>query len=120
MTKALRVAIVGSRDYQHLDRVRFAVNCLPPHCVIVSGGARGVDTIAGREALVTGRAIRVYHPQWALYGKSAGMIRNRDIIGDSDIVIAFYDGGSKGTANSIMLARKMNKPLTIIYDEEWV
>ena len=42
----MKIAIVGSRDYQHLDRVRIYVESLSPDTIIVSGGARGVDKTA--------------------------------------------------------------------------
>ena len=38
----MKLAIVGSRDYEHLNLVRYYVESLPPGTTIVSGGARGV------------------------------------------------------------------------------
>ena len=52
---------------------------------------------------------------WERYGRGAGMIRNKQIIADADVVIAFWDGASKGTKNSVELARKAKKKLAICY-----
>jgi tyrosyl-tRNA synthetase len=52
--------------------------------------------------------IKIYKPDWEKYGKAAGVIRNEDIINYSDRVIAFWDGKSKGTKNSIDHARKLS------------
>jgi predicted Rossmann fold nucleotide-binding protein DprA/Smf involved in DNA uptake len=41
-----RVAIIGSRDYPDLERVRAYVRRLPTGTVFISGGARGVDSAA--------------------------------------------------------------------------
>ena len=42
------------------------------------------------------------------------MIRNTDIVKNSDIVVAFWDGESKGTLDSIRKAENLNKGLMII------
>ena len=67
---------------------------------IISGGARGVDTIAKNYTLVN-RNIRLeeFIPNWKKYGRSAGIIRNGDIIKASNLVIAFWDGKSRENAN---------------------
>lgn len=58
--------------------------------------------------------MEVYIPDWELYGKSAGPIRNRKMVSKSDVVFAFWDGKSKGTKNSIDTAIKLNKPVLVI------
>jgi hypothetical protein len=71
-----------------------------------------------RTAEVTARKLSmqvcIHEAHWQHYGRSAGMIRNRLIVQGCDILVAFYDGQSKGTANSIGLARSLHKPLYII------
>jgi predicted Rossmann fold nucleotide-binding protein DprA/Smf involved in DNA uptake len=79
--------------------------------VIVSGGARGVDQAAAGEARRLGLPVIEYLPDWAAYGRAAGMIRNRLIVGNADAVIAFWDGQSRGTRASIELARKIGVPV---------
>ena len=41
--------------------------------------------------------------------------RNTDIVTASDMVIAFWDGESHGTSNTINQARKMGKEVKIFY-----
>lgn len=100
----MRVAIVGSRDYQRLEEVRQYVWECPRDWVIVSGGARGVDTTAVDEAKRLGMAYEVYLPDWGKRGRGAGIVRNREIVDRSDMLIAFWDGKSKGTESSIRMA----------------
>ena len=107
------VAIVGSRDWPDEGAVRDYVYSLDLDDTVVSGGARGVDTIAEIAAIERGLAFLKFVPKWDLYGKSAGMIRNKDIVKASDRVVAFHHNGSKGTALSIQLAKDLNKPVIV-------
>lgn len=109
-----RIAIVGSRNYPHLDSVRGYVNRLPLDSIVISGGAQGVDRIAANAASARGMKTIVHEPEWNKYGKSAGMIRNSAIIDDCEKLVAFWDGESRGTADSIEKAKKAGK-FTIIY-----
>jgi hypothetical protein len=56
----------------------------------------------------------IFFADWETHGKSAGFIRNHEIIKNCDKVIAFWDGVSKGTGHSITLCSKYNKPYKII------
>lgn len=109
----MKTAVVGSRDFVNYDIV---FHELEKHDIteIISGGARGADSLAQRYANERLIPMTVFLPDWDKYGKAAGMIRNKDIIKDAEHVIAFWNGFSKGTANSIQLAKKLNKRLTII------
>jgi hypothetical protein len=51
-----------------------------------------------------------FQPDWEKLGKSAGFARNADIVKNSDYVVAFWDGQSKGTRHSLELAQKAGKP----------
>ena len=88
---------------------------LPVEVVIVSGGAIGVDLTAQRTAQKRGMEVQIFKPDWAHHGRSAGPIRNREIVENCDALVAFWDGASPGTHNSIKLAQNMRKPVTIIY-----
>jgi hypothetical protein len=55
----------------------------------------------------------VYKPDWAKYGRGSGVVRNRLIIEDCVYCIAFWDGKSKGTRNSIEMCKKLNKRITM-------
>lgn len=84
---------------------------------IISGGAKGADTLAEKFAIENEIPIKKHLPDWDLYGKRAGFIRNKLIIDDANIVMAFWNGKSKGTQHSINLAEEQNK-LHIVYNYE--
>jgi len=110
----MKVAIVGSRDFSDIFKVADYVDTLPPDTVVISGGARGVDTWAIQAAAQRKLKTVVYEAQWDKYGKSAGMRRNSDIVANCDKLVAFWDGVSKGTKNSIDKAIAAGKEVEII------
>lgn len=118
----MRVAIIGSRDFPNEQRVRDYVDALfeegndeRRRPVIISGGARGVDSWAESTALDRGWEVDIHPADWDTYGKSAGFRRNQDIVMSADLVVAFWDGKSKGTKHSIDLALKYCVPLEVIF-----
>lgn len=108
------VAVIGSRtfdtekDYQTLYHELSRITITK----IVSGGAAGADTLANRYAKAKSIPIEVIRPDWSI-GKHAGMLRNTLIIEKADLVVAFWDGISKGTLDSIKKAKKMNKEFLV-------
>lgn len=117
----MRVAIVGSRDYPNLEQVRQFVRALAqkyPRAEIVSGGARGVDQAAQDEGIQCGLVVTPIPAEWDKYKRSngknpAGMIRNQVIVDNADIVVAFWDGKSRGTKHTIDTARKDGKQVYV-------
>ena len=118
----MNLAIVGSRDftnYKVLEKsVFFVLNALNLEIKdiehICSGGARGVDTLAEMFAEKYDIKTNIFKANWNLLGKSAGYLRNIDIIKNSDIVIAIHKNRSKGTQHSINLAKKLNKKVFVL------
>jgi hypothetical protein len=113
----MRLAIVGSRGFNNsvyafevLDQVLSDAGHI--ECVI-SGGARGADTVGVNWATAHGIPHMIHLPKWDIYGKRAGFIRNCDIIRDCDTLIAFWDGKSSGTRHSTDLAKSMGKTVII-------
>lgn len=114
----MNLAIIGSRDfnnYKLLERIIDEYNIHYNFDTIISGGAKGADSLGEQYAKENDIPLVKYLPDWEKYGKDAGFIRNKDIIENSDYIIAFWDEISKGTLHSINLARKQNKPCTVIY-----
>ncbi len=106
----MRVAVIGSRDLsvEHLE------NYLPKDTTeIVSGGARGVDTSARDYALRHGLKLTEYLPEYDRYGRVAPLKRNITIIENADLVLAFWDGKSRGTKYMIDNCKKRNIPVKI-------
>jgi hypothetical protein len=110
----LKVAIVGSRDYQHPQKVRDYVAKLPAATIVVTGGARGVDRVAEAAATACGLQVLIFSADWARHKKLAGFIRNSKIVDASDRVVAFWDGASHGTADTVEKARIAGKPVEVI------
>lgn len=112
----MKLAIVGSReftDYQFLEDsiLEWAIE---PIELIISGGARGADSLAEQFAAKWNIPTQIFIPDWDRFGRAAGMIRNKDIIENADCVIAFWNGTSKGTANSIQYAKTLGMGLYIV------
>lgn len=108
----MKIAIIGSRECQNIDLSAF----VPKETTqIISGGAKGVDTIAANYAKAHGIELVEFLPNYAQYGRGATFIRNRQIIDNAEYILAFWNGKSKGTKYSIDYARKKNKLIRIIY-----
>jgi hypothetical protein len=108
-----RIAIVGSREYPRLDAVRDFVQTLSLTVTVVTGGAPGVDQAAERAARGHGLKVRVYRPDWEKLGRAAGLVRNSTMVLESDEVVAFWDGMSRGTLDTIRKARTAAKPVRV-------
>ena len=109
----MKVAIVGSRDFPVLSLVKSYIYTLPREDIIVSGGAKGVDQMAEKTAKERGMNTVVFLPDWDRHGKGAGFLRNKEIVALADVVVAFWDGFSRGTLSTIDLAREAGKPLMV-------
>jgi hypothetical protein len=124
----MRVLVCGGRDYDDYDHVRTVLykfcddnelwhepdqygNSLPKDLVIIHGGAKGADSLADQWAVVNWVPFEEYKPDWDRYGKSAGPIRNQQMLdkGKPDVVIAFP--GGRGTAHMIGIAKKAGVPV---------
>lgn len=106
----MKVAIIGSRNLTVTD----FENYLPVDVTeIVSGGARGIDTCARNYAIRNGIKITEFLPQYDKYGRGAPLKRNLQIIDYSDMVIAFWDGKSRGTRYVIENCKKRNNKVTV-------
>ena len=100
----LRVGVIGSRGFSDLALVREFVAALPFGCVLVSGGAPGVDQVAA--AAWRARGLQpVIFPFVSRLGRAGGPARNAELVKSCSLVVAFHDGRSTGTANAIALAR---------------
>jgi hypothetical protein len=114
----MNLAVVGYRgfnDYEFLDGVILQVMDewgAPDR--IVSGGARGADTLAERWADDNGVEKMIYPADWDRYGKKAGMLRNRQIVDDATHMVAFLSPQSRGTWDSIRKAQTKGIPVRVV------
>ena len=107
----MKVAVIGSRNLTIDDLGRY----LPKEVTeIVSGGARGVDASAREYALANSIKLTEFLPDYARYKRGAPLKRNLQIIEYADVVIAFWDGKSKGTKFVIDNCNKTGK-MVIVY-----
>ena len=97
--------------FQTLDRICIEKNwCEPEYLMpmirIINGGASGADSAATDYAVVNWCSFKEYPAEWNKYGKSAGPIRNKQMLDEEniDLVIAFP--GGRGTANMVKLAKE--------------
>jgi hypothetical protein len=72
--------------------------------VVLSGGARGADYLGELWAKENGVPLEIYPAHWAMHGKAAGPIRNREMARHAEALIALWDGKSRGTKDMIDVA----------------
>ena len=81
--------------------------------MIISGGAIGVDTLAEKYADKMDIPKVIVRPDYKKYGKLAPLVRNKQMVDMADMVIAIWDGRSRGTKNTIDYAISINRRLKI-------
>ena len=97
----MKVGIVGSRSLT-VDNLE---NYIPSETTeIISGGAQGVDQSARKFALQNHIKLTEFLPEYDKYGRSAPLKRNQLIVKNSDLILAFWDGSSRGTRYTITYA----------------
>jgi len=119
----MKLGVIGSRLFNDYEFVKskiienFTVSDID---TIVSGGAKGVDTLRERFADEFNLQKDITKPDWKKYGKGAAFIRNQDIVNGSDCLIAFPIKSSGGTWDTIRKATKAGKPVKIFEVEPTV
>lgn len=109
----MKTIIAGSRDITDYERVSTLITITyeawkereMPITEVVSGCARGVDTLGERWAKEHGIPIKPFPADWKKYGKSAGPIRNKEMAKYADALIAIKHAVSAGTDNMIQFAQ---------------
>ena len=106
----MKVAIIGSRNMN----VENLQDYLPEGTdEIVSGGAKGIDTCARNYALKNDLKLTEFRPEYNKYGRGAPLRRNETIVNYADMVLAFWDGESRGTKFVINYCEKVGKECKI-------
>ncbi len=104
----IKILVCGGRDYserrllyEELDKVH-AENQI---AIVITGGARGADSLAVDWASIRNIQVLIYNANWKTHGRKAGPLRNQRMIdeGEPDLVIAFP--GGKGTADMVRRAK---------------
>jgi len=115
-----KVIIAGSRGFSNYKFLREQCNkylrekrktC---NIIIVSGHARGADTLGEKYAQDEGFDLEIYPAQWKKLGKQAGYRRNEQMAEVADALIAFWDGESKGTKHMIDIMNAKNLQVKVV------
>ncbi len=125
--KELRVIIAGGRDFNDYSLLRNSVikiitdkTALPDLAVIVSGMARGADKLGVQFADEMGLEIVRFPADWDGLGKRAGYVRNVEMAkfasedNNDGLLIAFWDGKSKGTKHMIDTAKRYGLEVHVV------
>jgi hypothetical protein len=114
------IVISGSREFTEywkmantLDSI-LKLNVTKSHIRLFEGGARGIDKLALKYATLNKIEHERFEADWEKYKKRAGILRNIEMIDAGDMVIAFWDGQSKGTKHAIEHAVKKRKRCIIV------
>ncbi len=114
----MKTIIAGCRGFNDYNLLKEKVDYYRKDHVIsevVSGTARGADYLGEEYANENGIPIKSFPADWDNYGKAAGPIRNRQMAEYADVLIAVWDGKSKGTNNMIIEMNKLMKPVFLIW-----
>ena len=111
-----KIIVAGSRNFMVKDFVFKKLDEIIKgykNVEIVEGGAKGVDYLAKQYAIEHNIPCKEFPANWNLYGRSAGILRNKDMASYSDVLIAFYNG-SRGTSNMIKGAKDKGLDIYIV------
>lgn len=120
---AYNVIIAGGRDFENYEYMCEKLNDLFYNSnkfktewrpiKIISGMAKGADTLAIRYA-DENKLIKILFPaNWKSYPRIAGFLRNEDMLSIATHLIAFWNGKSSGTKHMIEIAQMKGIPVLI-------
>lgn len=120
----MKILVCGSRHFNDYPKLCYEMDDLSEKydfdnnqpITIISGAAKGADTLGERYADECGWTVERYPAAWETHGKRAGPIRNAQMLreGKPDVVVAFLAPNSRGTKNMIEISRKAGVPVEVI------
>ncbi len=110
----MKTIIAGGRDFTDYGHMCESLGDAIGISEVVCGKARGADSLGERWAKEHDVPVKEFPANWNLYGKSAGMRRNREMAEYADMLVAFWDGKSRGTANMIQNAKALGLKVLVI------
>lgn len=119
----MKIVIAGSRNFNNYDFLENKINELIKNkqidiTEIVSGKAKGADFLGEKYASLNNISIKEFPANWNLYGKKAGFLRNQEMGNYADVLIAFWDGNSKGTKHMIDYMKSLKKQVFVFNFKE--
>jgi hypothetical protein len=118
----MRIVVAGGRDFNNYallkEKLDYYLQNLPKeNIIIISGTAKGADSLGERYAAENGLKCERFPADWNKHGKKAGILRNEDMANQSDALIAFYDGQSRGTGHMIGYCKRKGLKVKVVkYD----
>lgn len=110
----MKVVIAGSRDIVDYGVLLKAIKECPFQITeVISGRARGVDTLGEKYAEDCGLKLHLFPADWKKYRNAAGPIRNAQMAEVADAVLCVWDGKSSGTKDMMNQAKKRGLPLYV-------
>lgn len=114
----MKLGIVGSRNpgvsYQEWENLLLEKVDLSKVEIVISGGAKGIDTYAKIFAARHHIPYMEFAPQYSVYGKYATLKRNTQIVSEASTVVAFPTSDSRGTFHSIKEAERLKRRLIVV------
>ena len=114
-----KVIIAGCRDFDDYELLKekcddFLQDEKKEDVIIISGHASGTDALGERYAQERGFQLETYPADWKAHGRAAGSIRNARMASAANLLIAFWDGKSRGTKNMIETAKNHNLKVVVV------
>ncbi len=112
--------IAGGRNFSDYQLLAMkAAAFIAEHCngqtpVVISGHARGADSLGEQFAREYELPYDLFIANWDKYGRAAGPIRNREMAEVADGAVIFWDGESRGTRSMIALLHKFKVPFEVV------
>ena len=114
----MEVIIAGGRYFEDYKELCFFCDEVLRKQIdieIVSGGARGADALGEKYAKERNYRLKLFPAAWSKFGRRAGVIRNAEMAKYATILIAFWNGKSRGTRSMINLAEKEGLKVYVHY-----
>jgi len=114
---SFKVIVAGSREFVDYNLLEYKLDKLlinKSDVCIISGGARGADTLGDRYSKEHDMHLLIFKAGWDRYGKSAGYKRNTLMAKQADACVVFWDGKSKGSKHMIDIAKEFKIPVRVV------
>ena len=103
----MKVIIAGSRTFENYDLLKSTMaSCGLVVDEVVSGCARGADSLGEVWAKENNIPVKKFPANWAKYGKAAGSVRNEEMARYGNVLVAFLVKNSVGTKDMIRVAKR--------------
>jgi len=110
----MKTILAGSRTISDIKHIKEAIKLSNIKITsIVSGGARGADSLGEMYAKSNKIPYIVINAKWNEYGRSAGYIRNEEMAKVSEACIIVWDGVSVGSMHMARIAKKYGLKLFV-------